>query len=81
MPKHTLPNGIVIDSGSGAAPVLQRRVEYHGLEHVRVWLATHPDGTQNYLISEEDRPVFESQKVDEVWAKLDMMHSSRTAPN
>jgi len=57
---------------------LTRRLEQYAtayeLEGIRVYLAEQPDGYQEYLIVQGDRPVFASQKYEDACVHIDMMY-------
>lgn len=73
MATMTLPNGIVIDDEGGACPTLRARIEYNNLFAVRVYLATHSNGDQEYVLVEGVEPIFASTSTEEVWSRIDLL--------
>lgn len=74
MPSITLPNGIILDDSDGMAPTLQAHALRRGLSQMRVFVATHPSGVQNYLLVEGEVPIWESQSSEAIWTKIEMLH-------
>lgn len=73
MSKISLPNGIELDDEAGMAPILRDRIEYNQLQGIRVFLATLPNKTQEYVLVDGERPIFTSQAVEAVWSRIDLM--------
>ena len=69
--KHTLPNGVVLDDGDSMCANLRNRIENHGLKNLRVFLATQPNGYQEWLLVEGQEPVFACQSSEAMWAHID----------
>jgi len=73
MAKITLPNGTILDSNDSQAQTATKYAGYLRLDHVRVFLAIHPSGEEEYLIIENGQPVFASQQYESVGARLGVM--------
>lgn len=61
-----LPNGVVLD-----------HAERLGLPCMRAFLATHPDGMQEYLLINGTTPVYSSTSLEAAAAHLDIMALQR----
>jgi hypothetical protein len=71
--KITLPNGIVLDDGGTMCDTLRSRINYHGLENLRVFLATEPSGRQEWLLVEGESPVYANQSSEAMWCHIDIL--------
>lgn len=75
--KITLQNGIELDTEGFAAPFLQAEAIDKGLSDMRVFLATHPDGQQTYLVAIGQEPVYESTSPEAVSAFIGRAYLDR----
>ncbi len=75
--QYTLPNKIVLDDEGGWVKGLQHHAERKGLSNVRVFLATHPNGKQYYVITEKGEAIFESTSAEAISCHLDIMYLQR----
>lgn len=78
--KIALPNGILLDSEGRWSSDLQDYARDKGLDEVRVFAATHPDGTESYVVVEGEAAVFESQQFEAIAVHLDIMWADRSMP-
>lgn len=76
----TLENGIILDDSELACPTLSKYAKAKHFDDVRVFVATHPDGEQSYLLVQGQTPVFESQQFEAIAVRIDMMAADRDMP-
>lgn len=77
MDKITLPNGIVLNLDGRWAKSVQDYASDLGLEGIRIFLATHPSGWQEYVIVEGESVVYADTNFESVCAHLDIMEVTK----
>lgn len=80
MAKINLPNGIVLDSNGHWAESAQAYTRQKGFADARVFVATHPNGHQNYLLVIGERPEYENTSFEAIVVHIDMMAACRDMP-
>lgn len=75
--KFTTETGILLDDESDRLTVLKGHIKYCGLDNIRIFLATDPNGVQSYLLVDGSEPIYESQIAEAVWCHLDMLKANR----
>ena len=72
-----LANKIILDSVGQAPLYLARSANEYarqlGLEAIRVFLATHPSGEREFLITSNETPVYTNKSYEAICCHLDMM--------
>lgn len=71
--KITTTTGIVLDDEYGFCTNLLKYAKYKGLDNVRIFSTGN-----SYLIVEDNNPVFENQRAEDIAVHLDIMHLERS---
>lgn len=69
----TLPSGIMINPDDENAKNGTRYAIRKGLHNAQVWLATHPDGMKEYVLTIGENAEFSSQSYEAIGAHIDML--------
>jgi hypothetical protein len=65
--------GVILDTEGGWAKSATEYANKKGLIDVIVTMATHKNGSQEYLMLENNKPIYNSQKFEDICCHIDMM--------
>lgn len=77
MSKIVTPTGAILDPNGGWAKSATDYAIGKGFHSIRVFLATVPDGSQEYVIYEGSVPIKSSESFETICTYIDMMAISR----
>jgi hypothetical protein len=76
--KVTTSTGVVLDTEGGWAKLATDYAHKKGLTGIIITMATHKDGSQEYLMLENNKPIYGSQKFEDICFHIDTFFLYKT---